>query len=85
VVDISREGVGCQEGVEKMEQDKVGASKRDEREAETGAAGEKGQRKASEGLGNGRKRARLLECLGNLNALNKVQGALLSQMEREIE
>jgi hypothetical protein len=31
------------------------------------------------------KRARVLQCLGNLNALHKVQGALLGQMEREIE
>jgi hypothetical protein len=30
------------------------------------------------------KRARILQCLGNLNALHKVQGALLGQMEREI-
>jgi hypothetical protein len=31
------------------------------------------------------KKARILQCLGNLNALHKVQGALLGQMEREIE
>ncbi len=31
------------------------------------------------------KRTRILQCLGNLNALHKVQGALLGQMEREIE
>jgi len=31
------------------------------------------------------KRARILQCMGNLNALHKVQGALLGQMEREIE
>ena len=30
------------------------------------------------------KRGRILQCLGNLNALHKVQGALLGQMEREI-
>jgi hypothetical protein len=35
-------------------------------------------------LENGKK-ARILQCLGNLNALHKVQGALLGQMEREIE
>jgi hypothetical protein len=31
------------------------------------------------------KKARILQCLGNLNALHKVQGALLGQIEREIE
>lgn len=31
------------------------------------------------------KRGRILQCLGNLNALHKVQGALLGQMQREIE
>lgn len=31
------------------------------------------------------KRNRILQCLGNLNALYKVQGALLNQMEREFE
>lgn len=31
------------------------------------------------------KRTRILQCLGNLNALHKVQGALLGQMEREID
>ncbi len=31
------------------------------------------------------RKGRILQCLGNLNALHKVQGALLGQMEREIE
>jgi len=31
------------------------------------------------------KRTRILQCMGNLNALHKVQGALLGQMEKEIE
>jgi hypothetical protein len=31
------------------------------------------------------KKARILQCLGNLNALHKVQGALLGQIERDIE
>jgi len=31
-----------------------------------------------------RKRAKLLECIGNMTALNKIQGALLVQMEQYI-
>ena len=31
------------------------------------------------------KKARLVECLSNLTALHKVQGAILTQMERNID
>lgn len=37
-----------------------------------------------EAAGDSYKSHRLHQCVGNLNALNKVQGALLAQLEREI-
>ena len=68
-----------------MEQGKEQADKASRQEVES--TGE-GREKARNGGGNPRdegKRARILQCLGNLNALHKVQGALLGQMEREVE
>jgi len=68
-----------------MECNKEG-SKRDERQDRMVSGGPKdGGKRAGETLRDEAKRARILQCLGNLNALHKVQGALLGQMEREIE
>ncbi len=68
-----------------MEQNKddSGISKRVE-PGQNGKSDEK-QAKPKESLNDKGKRTRILQCLGNLNALNKVQGALLGQIEREFE
>lgn len=43
------------------------------------------QARANDSLDDRDKRRRILQCLGNLNALHKVQGALLGQIEREFD
>ena len=68
-----------------MEQNREdsGISKRVE-PGQNGKSNEK-QARANYSLDDNGKRSRILQCLGNLNALNKVQGALLGQIEREFE
>ena len=72
-------------GVKEMEYDKEQSGKDSKHEARPAGEPSQGAKTAGDGLRDEAKRARILQCLGNLNALHKVQGALLGQMEREIQ